>query len=888
MKQSFFVPLLFFCAQVFSQYTVNGNASTDNCHCYTLTPNTNNQSGSVWNNFKINLNQSFDFNFDINLGCNDDNGADGIVFVLQPISTSVGGSGGGMGFSGVSPSVGVTIDTWQNVDVSDPVFDHISIQLNGDLNHGNTTSNIAGPVTALNNSSNIEDCQWHTFRIKWDATTKEMVAYVDGNQRVSVVKDFVTEVFGGNPDVFWGFTAGTGGAINRQQFCTALSPQFNLLPGQKRCINEAITFYDTTISFTNVMKRYWNFGDGSPIDSINKNPVHTYTAAGEYTVTQTVIGTDGCSEINTEIIRISAKPVVDFTFSDSCVTNQITFTDASTADFGTVNTWYWDFDNGNTFMGAPTTTTSYNTGGDKDIKLWVKTVEGCESDTLFKTIHIYARPELDFTVNDSVCLGQTMNFNGIVVNSPDAVQSFAWDFGDNIQRTTQNTSHVFATAGPHTVVFTATSTTNAGCAGRVEQSVFVRPKPVAAFKNQFVCQSVATALLDSSYTTEGSLVTRWWWNTGNAISTQQNPIVAYNAVDTIPIQLVVQAGACISDTLNKLLIVAAKPIVDFSITGRYCEEQLLQFSDSSSVQNGTVAQWAWLYQGSQWSNEQNPVKSFTAGNQRVSLAVISSRGCQSDTFPLDFTIISKPLFDIDFADACAGNPVNFTASDLSGNIQQWQWDFGDNNFASAKDTQHIYAGAGRYKVLLAVEANTGCVNTDSVFVNIYSTNAFIASDTIIAAANEPIQLSASGGLSYQWSPAEGLNNAAVANPIATNTEDRQYIVRAYTPVGCSSYDTVSVRIFNGPEIYVPSAFNPQSAVGNHIFRAIPVGITRFKYLIVYNRFGQVVFSTSDPSQGWNGTFKGELQPAAAYVWVTAGTTFRGTEIVRRGSVVLVR
>ena len=137
-------------------------------------------------------------------------------------------------------------------------------------------------------------------------------------------------------------------------------------------------------------------------------------------------------------------------------------------------------------------------------------------------------------------------------------------------------------------------------------------------------------------------------------------------------------------------------------------------------------------------------------------------------------------------------------------------------------------------------------------------------------------------------PADGLSNTSIANPVATNTEDRQYIVRAYTPVGCDSYDTLLIRIFNGPQIYVPSAFNPQSTVGNNIFRATAVGITRFKYFNVYNRLGQLVFSTSDPSMGWDGKYKGTPQPAAAYVWVAAGTTFRGTEIVKKGTVVLLR
>ncbi|TMI86947.1 MAG: hypothetical protein E6H06_20315, partial [Bacteroidetes bacterium] len=103
----------------FSQYILNGSASKNNCNCYTLTTEKITQSGSVWNSNKIDLSNSFDFHFNVYLGCKDLSGADGIVFILQPIilqpiSTSVGTTGEGMGFEGVSPSVGISLDTWQN------------------------------------------------------------------------------------------------------------------------------------------------------------------------------------------------------------------------------------------------------------------------------------------------------------------------------------------------------------------------------------------------------------------------------------------------------------------------------------------------------------------------------------------------------------------------------------------------------------------------------------------------------------------------------------------------------------------------------------------------------------------------------------------------------
>ena len=291
----------------YAQYTLNGNATKDACNEYTLTQAVNWLGGSVWNNNKIDLTQSFDFKFDVFLGAGDSPGADGIAFVLQPVSTSVGSSGGGMGYEGIVPAVGVTIDTWQNANNNDPAFDHIAIQLNGNIDH-NSVNNIAGPVTALNGNDNIEDAAWHSLQVVWDAVAKTLTAYVDGSLRLSAVKDFVTDVFAGDPLVFWGFTAATGGENNLQKFKTALNPAFHFSPAQKRCVNEPVTFFDSTISFAPIVKFYWDFGDGSPLDSVNLNPVHTYTLAGNYTIRQRAIGADGCEATNMQVVQIGSKP----------------------------------------------------------------------------------------------------------------------------------------------------------------------------------------------------------------------------------------------------------------------------------------------------------------------------------------------------------------------------------------------------------------------------------------------------------------------------------------------------------------------------------------------------------------------------------------------------
>ncbi len=221
MKKQIFltvVALLFQSHFLLAQFTLNGSAVQINDTCWTLTPAQNTRVGSIWNETKIDLNNSFQVIMELYLGCKDADGADGILFGLQPVSTSIGQSGEGIGFQGVSPSVGIEFDTWQNTNLGDPAYDHVAISKNGVLNHG-TSNNLAGPVQANASKQNIEDCDWHKLRVNWDAAAKTIEVWFDCNKRLTYTGDIVNEIFGGNPNVFWGFTSATGGANNLQQVC---------------------------------------------------------------------------------------------------------------------------------------------------------------------------------------------------------------------------------------------------------------------------------------------------------------------------------------------------------------------------------------------------------------------------------------------------------------------------------------------------------------------------------------------------------------------------------------------------------------------------------------------------------------------------------------------
>lgn len=533
-------------SNTFAQYSVNGFATEDNCHCFTLTPDTNLRAGSAWNYNRIDLSKSFTFTFNIYAGCVDDRGADGMAFVLQNTNLkSLGDTGRGLGFQGISPSVGITLDNYQNLYNKDPAYDHIAIQINGDVNH-NTSNNIAGPVQTSATSANIEDCNWHLLKVNWDAAVKKIDVYFDGSLRLSLNKDFVADVFSGNPVVYWGFTGATGGYSNIQKVCNQLSSGFRILSTQKRCVGESIRFFDSSF-VSGFVKRYWNFGDESPIDSVSVNPVHTYTSANNYQVSLTVKSIDGCFETKVKIIKIGTDPVANFTVKNACQEN-LALIDSSYTDFGTINSWYWNFNDGR-------------------------------------------------------------------------------------------------------------------------------------------------------------------------ISTQQNPIADYS----------------------------------------------------------------------------------TTGSKRISFAVKTAEGCTSDTIYKNVIVDKTPLPEMSFKDECKNSVINFKATDSARtNVSQWYWSFGDNKVDSGAIIKHVYSASGNYLIQLFAETKHGCFSaTKQKIINIYGTDANAGND-IIAAAAQPVQLHATGGTSYKWSPSTGLNNPNIANPIAVVTYDQSYYLKATTPEGCESYDTVSIKIYKGP------------------------------------------------------------------------------------------
>ncbi|MBN2729413.1 MAG: hypothetical protein JXR53_09345 [Bacteroidales bacterium] len=184
-------------------------------NCAQITDDATSQLGCIWNTGTISFTSSFDYTINMYFG-DDDGGADGCTFVFQnsPEGVSACGSDGEqLGAGGISNALVVEFDTYQNT--GEPAYDHTAIYTGGNL----TGTPLAGPIQADPNDDNLEDGLIHELRVTWDASTQDLCVYVDGSQRLCANNDFVTNVFGGNSNVYWGFTGSTGALTNQQYFC---------------------------------------------------------------------------------------------------------------------------------------------------------------------------------------------------------------------------------------------------------------------------------------------------------------------------------------------------------------------------------------------------------------------------------------------------------------------------------------------------------------------------------------------------------------------------------------------------------------------------------------------------------------------------------------------
>ncbi|MBL7811973.1 MAG: PKD domain-containing protein [Bacteroidetes bacterium] len=440
--------------------------------------------------------------------------------------------------------------------------------------------------------------------------------------------------------------------------------------------------------------------------------------------------TSGSQNDTSSALRISIQTVsAGFSINDTSQcegANQFVFTNSSTTNTGGIKIYNWKF--GTDTSTAKSPVKSFTTVGKTSVKLLVVSSGNCK-DSVTKNIYIDPDPQASFKINNNTqCLpGNQFNFTGTSTLSTGTIMQTQWDFGDGSTQSVANPAKSYANAGSFSVSLVVTS--DKGCTDTARNSVTVKKNATADFtiNSDAQCLAQNNFIFTDASKNNGETISLRTWHTGDGNqSNSQNPSYSYSAPGNYKVKLIVRTSYGCQDSLVKNVNVYAMPTVKPRVNEKtqcFTNHQF-EFTDSSTVQNGTLFKRTWYVDDGTKSTFLKWNKSFTSvGIHKVKLVVESNYGC-SDSGELQIRAVPDAIAKIGLTavNTCLGNNL-FQLADNStitgGSIAKRRWDFGDGTSATQKNTSKTYGNAGTYTARLVVESDQGCKDSAEEEITVY-------------------------------------------------------------------------------------------------------------------------------------------------------------------------
>ncbi len=556
-----------------------------------------------------------------------------------------------------------------------------------------------------------------------------------------------------------------------------------------------------------------------------------------------------------------------------------------------ITSYLWDFGIPNITTDTSTSSTptydflaSGKDSGSYTIKLKVSSVGGCQ-DSATANVLVYPGFKTNFNINGT-CFLNAYTFLDATTSKYGVVNSWRWNFGDpsTLADTARSKDSAWKYASPQTVQVKLISTNSKGCVDSVTQSLTILDKPVLSlpFRDTLIC-SIDTLAVRVNITS-GSVL--WKPANGpnqNRILNANSPTALVFPRDSTRYYVTVNNNGC-TNTDSVMVNVLPFISVDAGLDTTICRTdsfRLRPISDALSYQ------WT-----ANTGESVSPVKfPLVKPLSNTQYNVIANLGkCQAkDSVFVKVAAYPSAAAGPD-ATICFGSRIQ-----LNGTITGAGFTWSNASTLLNENTLQPIAGPSRTTAYILTAFDTqGCSisKSDTIVVTVNQPIAAYAGRDTFAVVNQPLQLAASGGTSYLWTPATGLNNPNIYNPIVTldnSVDNITYTVRVSDNAGCFANAQVTVQVYKtGADIFVPSAFTPNGDGKNDALKPLTVGITNLTYFSVYNRWGQLLFTTNQIGKAWDGTFNGLAQPSGTYVYQTEGKDFLGLTVYRKGTVVLIR
>ncbi len=490
--------------------------------------------------------------------------------------------------------------------------------------------------------------------------------------------------------------------------------------------------------------------------------------------------------------------------------------------------------------------------------------------------------------NNISCLGAASTFtSNSTLNGGPGITNYQWSWFDGTGNTggigATNPVHTFTASGTHTVQLVVTN--SLGCKDSITQNVIVNGLPITDFIFNTPCQGSITNFTNTT-NANGNTMTNWYWDfnmDGIPDNITQNPSYTFLTSGNFNVGLIGVTSLGCSDSVLKLVSVFSRPTVRYGYT-KTCLGAYTYFADNSFLvgNNGIINSWVWDFDNNLGTIEalgQNAITIFnTYGPHTTNLIVSTSFGC-SDTASLTMFVnpIPKVDFTADQTQGCARLPVKFTNNStiVLGSIDSYSWSVGDHASYIDINPSHTYP-AGIYTVTLWATSDSGCVATKVINSYIHAWASPFADYTVSPQTTdilEPYISFTNLTLDYNkfwWYFGDKPGCDSIThNPTHVYDSDfgSQYMTTLIVKNSYGCTDTTQRLVVVNPNyvIYIPNAFTPNADGMNDVFQAKGYYINKFD-MQIYDRWGELVFTSNDINKGWDGTIKGLAIENSVYVW----------------------
>ncbi|MDG2209841.1 MAG: PKD domain-containing protein, partial [Flavobacteriales bacterium] len=543
------------------------------------------------------------------------------------------------------------------------------------------------------------------------------------------------------------------------------------------------------------------------------------------------------------------------------------------------------------------------------VSLIAMSTAGC-TDTTSTQVTVFGTPEAHLSLDSlSGCYPVEVTY----ANQSEGHTQTSWSYGNGETSSVNDSFHSKVFFNPTADLLTYTTTMTVlnenGCSAEASTSFDVAPHLNAAFDVVSQgCSPVDAQLINQSI---GAASFVWNFNDGSLLTNEVNPdhIFVNNTNEdmTFEVELIALSAYGCLDTLTIGVDVYPMPSAEFSVTPvtQTFPNTTVGINNMSAASESAIQYWS-FGDGAEIATDQPVFHTYnTWGTYNITLLV--DNGFCADAHTQEIQILSpNPVAEFTGGGVgCA--PLLVVFENESNHGAGYVWDFGDDYMTSEESPVHVYTRPGVYNVSLTAIGHEGqeheTVHYATVEVFPTAEAAFVFSPSQVVAPDEPVEfvnLSPEGATEFLWTFGDGMVSTE-ENPIYTYAEPGVYDVSltANNAFNCPSTFTMeqAVEAIAGGFMEFPTGFTPNNggstgggydpgSYDNDVFHPYHLGIVEYE-LVIFNKWGELIFRSTDANIGWDGYFQGRIARQDVYAWRATAQFSNGHRITKAGDVTLI-